>query len=504
MTTRTKFLPPRLITWLPVLLVSIAATLVSTALLFSQESANTPPSKVERKNKAPLSREILRVKLPKPIEARLKNGLTVLVLEDHRAPSISMQLHIQGAGALFEPSNMSGLANVTAAMIREGTKSRTSRQIAEELDRLGATFGAGSSFGSPEVVLSASGLSDNFETWFELALDMLLNPSFPAEELEKLKQRQRVQLRQQRSAANFLANERFSRAVYGNHPAAIVSPTRESLDALTQEAVVQWHAQRYGPRNAILGIAGDVHAAELIPKLEKWLADWKGKEAKTIWPHNPAPSGAGKVFLVHRPDSVQTTVALGNIAIDRRSPDYIPMVVMNRIIGGGASARLFLNLREEKGFTYGVYSNFSAAWYPGPWQAGGNMRTEVTEGALVEFFNEIRRIRQEKVPAAELEANKRAIAASFALSLEQPTRALSFAIVRHQYGLPSDYWDSYPEKIMAVTADDVQRVAHKYLNPDAMQLVAVGDATRIKAALEKYGPVEVFDQEGGTIRPAGQ
>lgn len=504
MTTRTKFLPPGLATWLPVLLVSTAAMLVSTALLFSQERANTPPSKVERKNKAPLSREILRVKLPKPIEGRLKNGLTVLVLEDHRAPSISVQLHIQGAGALFEPANMSGLANVTAAMIREGTKSRTSRQIAEQLDRLGATFGAGSSFGSPEVVLSASGLSDNFGAWFELALDMLLNPSFPADELEKLKQRQRVQLRQQRSASNFLANERFSRAVYGNHPAAIVSPTRESLDALTQEAVVQWHAQRYGPHEAILGIAGDVHAAELIPKLERWLADWKGKEAKIIWPQNPAPSGAGKVFLVHRPDSVQTTVALGNIAIDRRSPDYIPMVVMNRIIGGGASARLFLNLREEKGFTYGVYSNLSAGWYPGPWQAGGNMRTEVTEGALVEFFNEIRRIREEKVPAAELEDNKRAIAASFALSLEQPTRALSFAIVRHQYRLPADYWDSYPEKIMAVSADDVQRVARKYLNPEAMQLVAVGDATRIKAALEKYGPVELFDQEGHSVRSAGQ
>jgi predicted Zn-dependent peptidase len=132
------------------------------------------------------------------------------------------------------------------------------------------------------------------------------------------------------------------------------------------------------------------------------------------------------------------------------------------------------------------------------------MRTEVTEGALVEFFNEIRRIRQEKVPAAELEDNKRAIAASFALSLEQPTRALSFAIVRHQYRLPADYWDSYPAKIMAVSADDVQRVARKYLNPDAMQLVAVGDAARIKAALEKYGPVEIFDQEGHPIRSAGQ
>ena len=141
------------------------------------------------------------------------------------------------------------------------------------------------------------------------------------------------------------------------------------------------------------------------------------------------------------------------------------MMVMNDVIGGGASSRLFLNLREEKGYTYGVYSDFTALRYPGPWRAGGNMRTEVTEGALNEFFNEIRRIRDEKVPAAELEASKRSIAASFALSLEQPTRVLSFAITSKLYGLPADYWDTYPARIMAITAEDVQRVARKYLKP---------------------------------------
>jgi predicted Zn-dependent peptidase len=205
------------------------------------------------------------------------------------------------------------------------------------------------------------------------------------------------------------------------------------------------------------------------------------------------------VLLVHRPNSVQTTVALGNIAIDRRSPDYLPMVLMNDVIGGGASARLFLNLREEKGYTYGVYSNFSALRYPGPWRAGGNMRTEVTDGALVEFFNEIRRIRDEKVSGRELEESKRSIVAGFALSLEQPTRVLNFAITRKLYGLPADYWDTYAAKIMAVSAEDVQRVARKYLNPETLQLVAVGDAAKIKTVLEKYGTVEVYDSNGALV-----
>jgi zinc protease len=482
------------------LLVLAAAVLCTTPFpLSGQEGISPSPSKVERKNKAPVSREIFQIKLPKPIEAKLKNGLTVLILEDHRAPYINMQLHIGGAGALFEPADLTGLANVTAQMLREGTKSRTSVQIAEEIDRLGASLSAGSSFGSPDVVLSASGLSDNFDAWFALAADVLLNPSFPADELEKLKQRQRVQLSEQRSAAGFLLNERFNRVVYGEHPAARVSPTRESLDALTQEALIKWHRERYAPQDAILGIAGDVRAKDLIAKLEKRLAGWKKSEIKQVWPRNPAAATVRKVLLVNRPNSVQTTVALGNIAIDRRSPDYMPMVVMNDVIGGGASSRLFLNLREEKGYTYGVYSDFSALRYPGPWRAGGNMRTEVTEGALVEFLSEIRRIREEVVPPEELEERKRSIAASFALSLEQPTRVLNFEISRKLYGLPADYWDTYAARIMAVTAEEVQRVARKYLNPDTLQLVAVGDANKIKAVLEKYGAVEVYDTNGAPV-----
>ena len=478
-------------------LIALLGWLVPVAPLAQDEAV--APSKVERKDRAPVSREILQVKLPKPVEAKLKNGLTVLIVEDRRAPYISMQLHIGGAGALFEPVGMAGLASITAQMLREGTNSKTSLQIAEEIDRLGASINTGASFGSPDVVLSAAGLSDNFDVWFAIATDMLFQPSFPADELEKLKQRLRVQLREQRSGANFLLNERFNRAVYGDHPAAKVSATAASLDALKRETLVQWHRQRFVPQNAILGIAGDVSAKDLLAKLEKRLAGWKKTELQPTWPANPVAANARHVLLVHRPNSVQTTVALGNIAIDRRSADYPAMIVMNDVIGGGASARLFLNLREEKGYTYGVYSDFSALRYPGPWRAGGNMRTDVTDGALVEFFKEIRRIRDESVPSKELDESKRSIVASFALSLEQPSRVLNFAITRKLYGLPADYWDTYSSKIAAVTAEDVQRVARKYLNPETLQLVAVGDATKIKTILEKYGTVDVYDTNGASV-----
>jgi len=492
--------------YFPILRTALALAIglsLAPAPVRGQEGATPPPSKVERKNRAPVARDILKLKLPKAVEAQLKNGLTVLIVEDRRAPYVSVQLHVGGAGGLFEPAALTGLASVTAQMLREGTKTKSSIQLAEEIDRLGATISASSSFGSSDTVLSASGLSDNFDDWMALAFETLLQPSFAADELEKLKQRLRVQLREQRSNANFLLSERFNRAVYGEHPAANVSVTAASLDRLTQDELRQWHRERYAPQNSILGIAGDVRAKDLIAKLEKRLAGWKKSELKPRLPHDPQAASARKVFLVHRPNSVQTTVAMGNIAIGRRSPDYTAMVVMNDVIGGGASARLFLNLREEKGYTYGVYSDFTALRYPGPWRAGGNMRTEVTDGAMVEFFNEIRRIRDDKVPPAELEESKRSIIASFALSLEQPSRALGFAITRKLYGLPADYWDSYANKIAAVTVADVQRVARQYLDPDKLQIAAVGDAGKIKAVLEKYGAVEVYDSNGAPV-PAGK
>lgn len=485
--------------WLILLPVCLGLLLVGTPL--QSQDASHVPSIVERKNRAPVSREILQVKLPKPIEAKLKNGLTVLILEDRRAPYVTMQLYLTGAGALFEPPAMAGLAQATALMLTEGTRSRTSVQIAEEVDRLGAGLSGGAAFGSPEAVVSVSGLSDNIDAWLDLFADVLLQPTFPASELEKFKQRQRAQLREQRSSSGFLLSERFNRVVYNDHPGGQISATPESLDRIDRAALVDWHRQRYTPQSAILGIAGDVRAAELIAKLEKRLGGWKKGAVKQTWPEHPVAAKSRRVVLVDRPNSVQTSMALGNIAIDRRNPDFFSMAVMNHVLGGGASSRLFLNLREEKGYTYGVYSDFSALRYPGPWRAGGSMRTEVTEAALAEFFNEIRRIRDEKITTDELEASKRAIVASFALSLEQPARVLGFAITRKLYDFPPDYWEAYPKKIMAVTADDVQRAARTYLNPDALQVVAVGDSARIQGALQKYGAVEVFDV-AGALRPA--
>jgi zinc protease len=484
----------KLLKLLFVIVFASAGAMTTTASV--QDDKAPDSSKVERKNRAPVSKDVLRVTLPRATEATLSNGLTVLIMENRRVPLVSVQFNISGAGPIFEPSSTPGLASVTAQMLQQGTKTRNSVQIAEDAAQLGAEISASAGFGSSATIINASGLSDNLDQWMALANDILLNPTFPADELNRLKQRLKAGLKQQRSNPSFLASEAFSRAVYGSHPASVVAATNESIDAMTPEMLAKWHQDRFTPQNAILGISGDVRAVDLIPKLEKALAAWKRTDLKEVLPPNAKPAAAKRVLLVDRPGSVQTTVVLGNIAIDRRDPDYVALNVANYILGGGPAARLFLNLREEKGYTYGVYSSFTAVKYPGPWRAGGDVRTEVTEGAMTEFIKEFERIRDEKVPASELEEAKRAIVAGFALSLERPAELLSYAITRKIYGFPPDYWDTYPAQVMAVTADDIQRVARKYLHPDTLQVVGVGDISKIRPIMQKYGPIETYDTEG--------
>jgi zinc protease len=470
----------------------------------SSNDKSIPTSKVERLNRAPVSKDILKVKLPRPVETTLPNGIGLMILEDHRFPLVTVQFDIDGAGPMYEPAGQPGLAGATARLLTEGTKTRTSKQIAEQIDSLGASLSASASFGSGSTVVGASGLSDTFEKWFALTADVLLHPSFPADELAQYQSRAKSALLQQRSQPGFLANQTMSRALYGTYPAAVVSATPESLDSLTLAMLAEWHDKHYAPQNTILAITGDVHAETLVPKLREWLAEWQRSKMTVNFSAGPPPANKEKIFLIDRPGSVQTTLLMGNLAIDRTNPDYPALVVLNEVLGAGSASRLFLNLREEKGYTYGVYSNVIARKYAGPWTAGGDLRTEVTDGAMTEFVRELNRIRDEKVSANELDAARRSVVARFALSLESPQQLIAYAVTRKTYNFPADYWDKYPAQIAAITAQDVQRVARKYIDPATMQVVAVGDAGKIRTVLEKYGPVDLVGSPNQQPATAGK
>jgi zinc protease len=471
-----------------------------SSVVFGQVSGQAPaPTKgAVIKGKAPVNKDILKVQLPKAQEATLKNGLRVVLLESHKIPTFTMQMVVL-SGGLSDPADYHGLASSTATLLREGTTKRSSKDIAEQTEAIGASLFSTSGLSSMTSTVTVSGLTDNLDQIVDVFADVVRNPSFPQDEIEKYKKRTLANLMIQRSSPQFLADEQFSKAIYGDHPAALASTPAESIKKLNTKDLAAFHSTYYRPNNAMLTVVGDVTMKSILPVIEKAFGDWqKADVPATTIPAAPVQSAA-KIFLIDRPGSVQTVIELGTLGIERTSPDYFAVLLANRVLGGGPTGRLFLNLREDKGYTYGAYSSFGGSKYRGTWTASSEVRTDVTEGAMKEFMYELERLRTEPVTAEELENAKRAIVGSFALSLESPTSLLANIVTQKLYNLPADYWDTYPQKVAAVTAADVQRVAQQYLAKEHVQVVAVGDASKARDVLAKYGTVQVYDADGKPI-----
>ena len=488
-------------------LTAAVALAALCALPLVRAAAQAPPGQaspskgVVVKGKAPVSNEILKVKLPRPQEADLPNGMHVMVIEDHRAPQVSMQMIIQGAGGLFDPADTPGLAVFTAAMMSEGTAARTSQQIAQDLEAMASTVSVNTGATSEFAAVMASSLTDNFDRTLDLAADIVLNPTFPEAELARYKTRQKAQLVQMRAMPQFLAAERYGRVIYGDHPAGRVMATSDAIDKATRDALAAFHKARYAPGQTIVAIVGDITLAEARAKLEARFGGWKQAGATLPAVTDPAPIGPGKVNLVDRANSVQTSLVVGTQAINRTSPDYDVLSLLNAIIGGGPTGRLFLNLREEKGWTYGAYSGLSAPRFRGDWSAQTEIKGDVTDKAVGEILSEVKRTRTEPIPDKEFLDKKRSLVANFALSLETPSAILNNYVTSRRYKLPADYWDKYPERLMAITKAQVQDAAVKYLDPARLQIVAVGDGKKIGDGLKQFGTVEVYDAEGKLKTP---
>jgi zinc protease len=447
------------------------------------------------KNRAPVSNDVINVKLPRAQETQLSNGAYLMVLEDHRVPSVQFEIIMIGAGGYYDPPGLPGLADTTASLMDEGTTTKSSEQIAQALDTMAASVSVTANEGSQIASVTGSALSDQFDAVLALASDILMNPSFPEKELGLYKVRTRAGLEEQRSDPDFLRQERYSKMVYGDHPAASVGLTRESLEKITRDTLVAFHKNNYVPDHAIIGVSGDITLAEARAKFESALKSWAKSGGPLPGVTDPTEHSAMKIAVVNRQGAVQTAFMLGEQAINRTHPDYDAVVVMNQILGG-SNGRLFRELRERKGYTYGVYSNPRLLRYRGDWRSQMDVRTDVTEASLRDLLAEINKMRDELVPADEFKDAQRSLTASFALSLENPAALLNLYIVRQLYKFPVDYWDRYTDRIAAVTPAQVQNVARKYLDPKRLQIVAVGDAAKIEPNLRTFGPVEVFDDEG--------
>src|ERR1039457_4811278 len=463
------------------------AICVLLAAMAAAQDATTYRGMV-RLNRAPVSNEVLKVKLPRPVDRTLSNGLKLVILESNRTPTITVNISVPSS-RLRDPAGMPGVAEATAAMMMMGTATRTARQISEALADIGATVsfggggggggrGGGGGAGGGEGTITVNAMTENFDEALGIMADILLHPSFPADELEKWKTRQRGQLEQQRTNPGTLSNEVLMRVLYPGDARQFTRLTAESLDKITRDVLVEHYKRYFVPSGELAGVVGEITPKDAVAKLEKAVGAWKGGPVEPVkLPVNP-PIAEKKVYLISRPGSVQTNLTLANRAILRTDPDYIACMVMNQVLGAGTAARLFRIIREEKGYTYGVSSSFAATKTTQHFISSMSVRTEVTEPALTDLLKEFKEIRDVPVPKEELEGARRTLVASFALGLENPSSVLARWMQQREYGLPEDYWDTYAAKVMAITAEDVQRVARKYVPYDKVQNIAVADGGR--------------------------
>jgi zinc protease len=473
--------------------VACSSFVVMCSAHAQQQSLSSPVTSsvkgVELKGKAPVNRELLKVKLPRAQEATLANDLRVALLEDHKLPTFSLQFIFLGGG-LADPVDRHGIALITAALMDEGTRTLSSREIAERLATLGATLSLDASPSSEGTTVAMTGLIDNLDASLALLADVVRNPSFPDSELQKFKARLKSQLQYQRSLPDFVGEETFLQAIYRSHPASRIVPSDAVLNTVTSAELEKYHAAYFVPNNAIAIAYGDITLKQLIAQLEHAFGDWPKKDVPVVKVPELQPPAKAHVLLIDRPGSVQTSLLVGGLGIERTNADYFSMLVMNHILGGGPASRLFMNLREDKGYTYGASSEFNGSSFPGIVLAETDVRNQVTAGALHELQAELDRIRTQPVSATELENAKHALIGRFALSLESPRALVANLATQKIYRLPDNYWDTYPQQVEAITAADIMRVASKYYRADRLQVIAVGDAATVRKTLEKYGDVE--------------
>ena len=442
----------------------------------------------ERLNRAPISRDTLAVKLPEADAVKLANGVTVLAMEDNRLPIAQVRFQMEGAGAIYSPRQ--GVAEITADMLREGGAGRSAKQIVDQAARLGATLTSAAPAGAEVASVEGSGLTSRFSEWVDLAADVLLRPSFPADEFSSVRQRLMLATRIRLTKPAVVATDTAQKILYGTHPAALSAPPVEALASLTPDMPAAWHRERYSPGKLVVSCIGRVRPGAFVSQMEKRLGGWKAPDANVVLPPNPQPAGSRRIVLVDRPGAAQTELAIGNVIFDRRDPDLFPFAVMNSVLGGSSGSRLFEILRNEKGYVFSVQSVWSATRFPGFWQVRAGTRTDATADTVAIILEQLRRVCEEPIPAAELEAGKRGVVGGFALNLEQPAQVIGLSYLRYRYGFSPDYWERYPAKMMAVTAGEAQAVARKYADPNRALIVAVGDAAKIRAGLERFGKVE--------------
>jgi zinc protease len=437
--------------------------------------------------------------LPVPEQFKLANGLTVLYNERPGLPLVTAGLVLR-AGSGANPIDRPGLAGMTARMLQQGTATRSATQIADRAADLGATLSSRASTDSSMVATQS--LSRSFPDALELLADVALHPSFPKTEIERVRSERLAALVQEKDDPFSVAFRVAAAALYGAHHTYgyLESGTAESVKAISHDDLLHFWQQNYSPNDAALIVSGNVKLASLKPLLEKAFGEWKAGKASAS-AVGTAESTNARLILVDRPGAPQSTLVCFSVGVARSTPDYAALEVMNTELGGLFSSRINMNLREQHGYTYGAGSFFSYHRAAGMFGSYAGVRTDVTAPATSELFKELRRMRDTPMNADEMSLAKDSNTRSLPGRFERGTDAAASFAELFTYDLPLDYYSKLPETFNAVTADQAQAVAQKYIVPEKMIVLAVGDRGKIEEEMKKLnlGKVEIRDTEGKIV-----
>jgi len=437
-----------------------------------------------------------RFALPQGESFKLPNGLTVIHYPNPGLPLVAAELVVK-SGSDANPSDQPGLAGYTAQMLEEGTATRSAPRIADEIAQLGAFLGSSASTDASTVSLLA--LRSTFPQALDVLADVVQHPAFPTAEVERQRAARLGELTQQRDDPTLVAAVAAAGALYGSdHPYGYGQlGTEQAIRATTREDLVRFWRRHYLPGNAALVVSGDITLDELRALAAARFGGWERADAAVTSPGDPEGSKA-RLVVVDKPGAPQTALRVTTVAAARRTPDYPAMQVMNAALGGLFSSRINLNLREEKGYSYGVFSAFRYDRTPGPFTIAGSVRTDVTGPSVSEIFREVNGMRDKPLPGPELAGARDSQEFSLPGQFETNSGIVGSLAETYVFDLPADYWRTLPDRFRAVTAAQVQGAAQTWLKPERLKVIAVGDSAKILPQLQKLGlgAPEIRDTDG--------
>ncbi|MGH9340242.1 MAG: M16 family metallopeptidase [Acidobacteriota bacterium] len=447
-------------------------------------------------SKAPSPGRVKNISYPEIPSVQLENGLQVLLVKDHSFPRVTIKLAIP-VGRAASPDDSLALITLAANLIKEGTTSRSAQQISDLMDRLAIQYDSGVFM--EYCLFSMKALLAHAETAMELLADLLQNSTFPEEELARVKIRWRSSLIAQRSQPEFLANEQTFHALYPNHSYSKVSIPAQHLEKADRQAVQDVFSRFFVPAGALLVLAGPLELNEAGRLASRFFGDWNPPNAPPMLYGELARQKGRKVYLVHRPHSIQSTITVSTYALPKNHPDSLVLKLANQALGGGASARLFLNLREDKGYTYGAYSLLKSYRYSGVFAASANVKREATLECILEIFSELERMSSATPAEDELNRCRSELIGSFVRQMQTPESISVLEIVRRLYGLPEDYYQNFIPGIRSVEPAMVAELSRQLFEGQDLAITVVGDQDQVEDQLREIGPVHVYDILGNQL-----